>query len=90
MSLLNRNYGYSIGREPQFEVTPELEQLKRSFKAVQIAANPGKALQEVMNSNPNYANIVNICKGQDEKTLFYSMCKQLGIDGDRLINYLQS
>lgn len=56
-----------------------------------MAQNPQRALNEMLMSNPQIANIVQLIKnnGGDPKTAFLNYANQLGVDPQQILNLLQ-
>lgn len=51
-----------------------------------LKGNPNMIMQQ----NPMFNQVMQMCQGQNPETVFKSMCKQRGIDPDAFIRELQS
>ena len=82
MNILGNGSNMSGGGLP-----PQLMQQIRQVKGfMQMAqGNPNALLQ----MNPQFAQAMQMFKGQNPKTVFENLCKQNGIDGNAIINELK-
>lgn len=67
----------------QFQMDPNFKNLFNMMKAAQ---NPMMMLQNMAQSNPQIASVLQMCQGHDPKEVFYSMCKERGIDPDSVLS----
>lgn len=67
---------------------PELMQNIKEVKAFMgmLKGNP----QAMMQQNPMFNQIMQMCNGKNPEIVFKSMCKQKGIDADAFINALRN
>ena len=75
----------------QTYLSPQLQQGIQQVKSMMQLAN-GKGdgfLQMMGQQNPMLNQVLQMCKGQNPKDVFMSMCKQQGIDPDAVIKALQ-
>lgn len=57
--------------------------LMNIVKMIQSGGNPQQLINQIVNQNPNLKNIMNNINGKDTnqlKDMFYSMCKEKGIN----------
>lgn len=67
-----------------------MAQLRNIYQSISSSANPMQALQQMMGSNPKFAQINNLFRqGQTPEGVFRNMAKQRGIDPDQFIRELQ-
>ena len=67
-----------------------IQQIKFMMKQMQTLQNPNIAIQQMAQSNPQIQQVMQMCQGQNPKDIFYSMCKQRGVDPNEIINMLKS
>ena len=65
-----------------FQVNPQLAQMARMM-------NGGATPQAIMSQFPQLQQVVKMCNGQNPKDVFYSMCKQRGVNPDDILNQLR-
>ena len=65
-----------------FQVNPQLAQMARMMKR-------GATPQAIMGQFPQLQQVMNMCKGQNPKDVFYSLCNQRGINPDDILNQLR-
>lgn len=78
MSLLNHNIP-----------TNNIEQIKGLYNMMQQAQNPQAFMQQIASQNPQFAQVLQMCNSKNPKDLFYSMCKQMGVNPDTILNQLK-
>lgn len=66
---------------------PQLMQQIQQVKGIMNMANGNP--MALMQNNPQFGQIMQMCQGQDAKTVFENMCKQQGIDPNAVINALK-
>lgn len=66
---------------------PQLMQQIQQVKGIMNMANGNP--MALMQNNPQFWQIMQMCQGQDAKTVFENMCKQQGIDPNAVINALK-
>ena len=71
------------GSNGSFVVDPKLI---RAFSILRNAQNPQLAIQQLAQQNLQVAQAMQMCQGQDPKSVFYSMCQQRGIDPNVILN----
>lgn len=66
---------------------PQLMQSIQQVKGIMGMAkgNP----MALMQNNPQFAQVMQMCQGQNPRTVLESMCRQQGIDPNALINALR-
>lgn len=70
---------------------PQINNAKQVMRMINSANNPQMALQQMMQSNPKYAEAMNIINGfnGDINSAITSLCKQKGIDPNEFMNALK-
>ena len=72
---------------------PQLQQSIQQMKGLMNMAsgNPNQMLEQLGKQNPQFNQVLQMCngKGQSAEQLFYSMCKQQGIDPQAVLNQLR-
>ena len=66
---------------------PRMAQNIQQVKGLMRMANGNPML--LAQQNPAFAQVMNMCKGQNPEQLFYDMCRQKGIDANAIINELR-
>ena len=70
-----------------------LAKIRQAMKAVQFAQNPQLALQQMLQNaiqqNPEVAQALQLCKGQNPEQVFYNLCKQKGVDPETILSQLR-
>ena len=64
-------------------------QVKQAFQMLKMAQNPQAMLQQIAQTNPQLANVLQMCNGKNPEQLFYSLCRQNGIDPNSILNQLR-
>lgn len=61
------------------------------IRMVKTAKDPSKAMEEMINSNPQAKQIIEMAhqSGMSYKDLFYSLAQQQGVNPDDIINMLK-
>ena len=72
-------------------ITSQIQPIKQAMNMVKTAANPQMMLNQLMGNNPMYSQVQQIIQqnGGDAKTAFYSMCNQMGVDPNEILNSLK-
>lgn len=72
-------------------LSQQIAPVKNLLQQVRAAQNPQAMLTQIMQQNPQYAQLSQIIQqsGGDPKTAFYNMAQQLGVNGDDIINMLK-
>lgn len=74
------------GLQSNFGVqNPIINRIKQMMHTMSIAKNP----MQIINSNPQLASVINMCKGQNPKDVFYSMCKEKNANPEDVLNSLR-
>lgn len=68
-------------------LSPQMAQNIQQVKGLMRMANGNPML--LAQQNPAFAQVMNMCKGQNPEQLFYDMCRQKGIDPNAIINELR-
>lgn len=63
-----------------------IQQLAQTYKQIKTLANPQMALSQMIQSNPQMAQVMQVCNGKNPQEIFYAMCKQQGIDPNDILN----
>ena len=65
--------------------------IKNMMQMLRGAQNPSAMLNQMLQRNPQYSRVMNVIQqnGGDAQKAFYAMAKQLGINGDDIINMLK-
>lgn len=66
-------------------------QIKQMMNLVKSARNPQMMLNQMMQSNPQMKQVMDIVKqnGGDAKKAFYQMAQQKGVNPDEVLNMLR-
>lgn len=64
-------------------ITPQMRQGIQQVKGLMQMAN-GNPM-----ANPQLAQVINMCQGQNPEQVFYAMCKQRGIDANAFLQELR-
>ena len=64
---------------------PVINQIKQMMHAMTLAKNPMK----VISNSPQLASVINMCKGQNPKDVFYLMCKEKNANPEDVLNSLR-
>ena len=77
-NLSNQNVG----------IPPQLRQNIQQVKGMMgmFRGNPSQMLQQ----NPMFNQVLQMCKGQNPQSVFIEMCKSRGLDPNAIINELQN
>lgn len=69
-----------------------IQQLKTIMHQIQAAQNPQLMLNQMMMSNPQLRDIINLIKsnGGNMQTTFYNLAKQMNVDPQAVLNALQN
>lgn len=61
------------------------------FNQIRNSPNPNQAMQQLLNSNPQYQNVMQyiIQNGGDAKSAFYNMAAQRGVDPNSILSQLR-
>ena len=72
-------------------LSQQIAPVKNLIQQVKAAQNPQAMLTQIMQQNPQYAQISQLIQqsGGDPKTAFYNMAQQMGVNGDDIINMLK-
>ena len=65
--------------------------IKNMMQMVRNAQNPNAMLNQLLQRNPQYSQVMNIIQsnGGDAQKAFYALAEQLGVDGNEVINMLK-
>ena len=63
-----------------------IQQLAQAYKQIKTLANPQMALSQMIQSNPQMAQVMQMCNGKNPQEIFYAMCKQQGINPNDILN----
>lgn len=66
---------------------PQLMQSVQQVKGIMGMMNGNP--MALMQNNPQFARILQMCQGQNPQTVLENMCRQQGIDANALINALK-
>ncbi len=69
-------------------ITPQMRQGIQQVKGLMQMANGNP--MALMQNNPQLAQVMQMCQGQNPQQVFVAMCKQRGIDPDAFMNELKS
>ena len=72
-------------------LSQQIAPVKNLIQQVKAAQNPQAMLTQIMQQNPQYAQISQLIQqsGGDPKSAFYNMAQQMGVNGDDIINMLK-
>lgn len=62
-----------------------LNQIKQMYNLFKISKNP----QQIIMNNPQINEVIKMCNGQNPKDVFYSLCKQKGVNPDDILNQMK-
>ena len=65
-----------------FTINPQLVQMARMM-------NGGATPQAILAQFPQLQQVVKMCNGQSPKDVFYTLCKQRGVNPDDILNQLR-
>ena len=82
MGLLGGNFS---GNTPMPNMQA-IQQLANTYKQLQTVANPQMAISQMIQSNPQMSQVIQMCNGKNPQDVFYSMCKQQGINPNDILN----
>lgn len=70
---------------------PQLAQLQRIIKTVKSARNPQAMINQMLQSNPQYNQIMDFVNrnGGNLENAFYAMAKQKGVNPNDILNLLK-
>lgn len=93
MSLFNQLMGQQMQapQTTQPQVNPQaVANVKNLMQLFKSAQNPTQALQNLVQQNPNIAQIMQAANGMGGlKNLFYQQAQQMGIDPDAILSQLK-
>lgn len=75
-------------KSPQIE-PQNLQTIKNTMQALNMAQNPSQALTEASQNNPAIRSVMELCKGRDPKAVFFEECEKRGISPEYIINLLR-
>ena len=75
----------------QNKLASQMQPIKQAMNMARAAGNPQMMLNQMLSNNPNYAQVQQIIQqhGGDPKQAFYSMCNQMGVDPNEILNALK-
>lgn len=68
---------------------PNLAPLKDMLAMLNSAQNPQAALNMLAQKNPQVGQVMKMIGGRNPQEVFYSMCKERGINPDDILNQLK-
>lgn len=68
-----------------------MTQIRQMINTVKFARNPQMMLNQMLQSNPNYKQIINAinANGGDTKKAFYQLSKEKGVDPQTILNQIR-
>ena len=66
---------------------PQMSQNIQQIKSLMRMANGNP--MALAQQNPMFAQVMNMCKGQNPQQMFYAMCQQKGINPNVILNELR-
>lgn len=68
-----------------------LDKIKQMMQFVKMANNPNAALNQLISSNPQMAQLLQMIQqsGQSPEQLFYALAKQKGVDPEQILAALR-
>lgn len=69
-------------------LTPQMKQGIQQVKGLMQMTNGNP--MALAQQNPQLAQVMQMCKGQNPEQVFYAMCKQRGIDANAFLQELRS
>ena len=71
--------------------SPQMNQVKQMINMVKTARNPQVMLNQIMQSNPQYRQVMDLVNqnGGDPKRAFYQLAQQKGVNPDEILNMLK-
>ena len=70
-------------------MNPGIQQLKGMMNMLKTSSNPQMLIQQMIQSNPQLAQVANLVNGRNPEAVFRDMCNQRGINPDEFINMLK-
>lgn len=82
MNPLNNNQG----------LPPQLQQSISQVKGIMnmMSGNPNQMFEQLGKQNPMFSQVLQMCNGQNPEQVFYSICKQRGIDPQAVLKQLRN
>lgn len=79
-----------ILQQPQIP-TQQIQQIKNLMQQIKMAVSPQYALNQMLSSNPQLMNIMNLVKqnGGNAQQTFYNLANQMGVDPNLILNALK-
>lgn len=77
-----------LGNNRAGQLPPSMQQSLQQVKNIMqmTQGNPMMFAQQ----NPMFAQVLQLCKGQNPQTVFTNLCKQMGYDPNVILNTLQN
>ena len=67
---------------PGFVVDPQIINM---FKQMGSMNNPQTYLNQIVQTNPQFAQVLQMCNGKNPQDIFYKMCQQRGVNPDTIL-----
>ena len=81
---------FAGGQPSGLNLDPQLlSSVKRMISMMGAARNPDTVLQQAARQNPMMASVLQMCRGQDPKDVFYRMCRENNIDPNEILKQLK-
>ena len=83
--------GSITGMLNQERIMQNIAPIKRMMNMVQTASNPQAMLNQMLQNNPQYKQIINAinANGGNLQKAFYQMAKEKGVDPNTILNQLR-
>lgn len=74
------------------QLKAQLAPIKQQMRQLQALSNPQMAFNQMLTSNPQLANVINLVKqsGQSPQAFFYALAQQKGVNPEEFLKELQS
>lgn len=84
MSILKHN----LQNQP-ISNNPMMSQIKGFMNMINSSQNPSAMLNNMAMQNPALNQIMQMCRGQNPKDIFYKMCSERGVNPETILNQLK-
>lgn len=73
----------------QTQAIPNLAHFKQMLSMLNSQPNPNAMLQQMVQQNPQLANVLQLAQTRNPQELFYQMCKEKGVDPNTILSQLR-
>ena len=77
--------------QTQFQLPPQIQQIKRMYRMLQNANNPQAIVRYLFAQNPIFEKLQQVINqyGGNTKDAFYKMAQEKGVDPNEILNELK-